>query len=127
MVTVSVIAFLSAASLVMVGCPAAPPPSGNPCEDVTCDASETCVDGVCQSNDVIAIDLPAVRDRGDDVILLAEHYTAQFAKDSRKPITGIDEVAIQTLKSYAWPGNVREIRNVIERAVLLSSGDQYSP
>ena len=76
--------------------------------------------------DVIAIDLPAVRDRGDDVILLAEHYTAQFAKDFRKPITEIDEGAIQALKSYTWPGNVREIRNVIERAVLLSRGDQLS-
>ncbi|MCH7632374.1 MAG: sigma-54-dependent Fis family transcriptional regulator [Planctomycetes bacterium] len=73
--------------------------------------------------DVVTIDLPPVRDRGDDVILLAEHYTAQFAKDFRKPITSIDESAMKALKSYAWPGNVREIRNVIERAVLLSSGD----
>ena len=74
--------------------------------------------------DVVTIDLPAVRDRGDDVILLAEHYAAQFAKDFRKPITSIDEGALKTLKSYAWPGNVREIRNVIERAVLLSRGDK---
>ena len=76
--------------------------------------------------DVVTIDLPAVRDRGDDVILLAEHYAAQFAKDFRKPITSIDEGALQTLKSYAWPGNVREIRNVIERAVLLSRGDRLT-
>ena len=70
--------------------------------------------------DVITIDLPPVRDRGDDVMLLAKHYVAQFAKDFRKPITSINEDAVQALKSYAWPGNVREIRNVIERAVLLS-------
>ena len=76
--------------------------------------------------DVITIDLPAVRDRGDDVILLAKHYVAQFAKDFRKPMTSINEGAIQALRSYAWPGNVREIRNVIERAVLLSHGDQLS-
>ncbi len=76
--------------------------------------------------DVIAIDLPAVRDRGDDVVLLAEHYVAQFARDFRKPITSINEGAIQALKSYSWPGNVREIRNVIERAVLLSRGDHLS-
>ena len=76
--------------------------------------------------DVIAIDLPPVRDRGDDVILLAEHYAAQFAKDFRKPIASIDENALQALKSYAWPGNVREIRNVIERAVLLSRGDRLT-
>ena len=76
--------------------------------------------------DVVTIDLPAVRDRGDDVILLAKHYVAQFAKDFRKPITSIDEGALQMLKSYAWPGNVREIRNVIERAVLLSHGDCLS-
>ena len=75
---------------------------------------------------VVTIDLPAVRDRGDDVILLAEHYAAQFAKDFRKPITSIDEGAVQILKSYAWPGNVREIRNVIERAVLLSRGDRLT-
>ena len=76
--------------------------------------------------DVVTIDLPPVRDRGDDVILLAEHYTAQFAKDFRKPITCIDESAMKALTSYAWPGNVREIRNVIERAVLLSSGDRLT-
>ena len=76
--------------------------------------------------DVIAIDLPAVRDRGDDVVLLAEHYVAQFAKDFRKPITSIDEGAVKKLKSYPWPGNVREIRNVIERAVLLSRGDRLT-
>jgi transcriptional regulator with PAS, ATPase and Fis domain len=76
--------------------------------------------------DVVTIDLPAVRDRGDDAILLAEHYVAQFAKDFRKPITGIDDDAVEKLKAYSWPGNVREIRNAIERGVLLSRGEKLT-
>ncbi len=73
--------------------------------------------------DVVSIYLPPLRERGDDVRLLAQHFTARFAQDFRKPIHTIDDAAFEKLHSYPWPGNVRELRNVIERAVLLSKGD----
>jgi DNA-binding NtrC family response regulator len=73
--------------------------------------------------DVVSIHLPPLRERGDDIKLLVQHFTARFAKDFRKPITRIDDAAFRRLQSYAWPGNVRELRNVMERAVLLSKGD----
>lgn len=73
--------------------------------------------------DVITIDLPPMRERGDDVILLARHFVAAFAKEFRKPITNVDDNALKKLRAYAWPGNVRELRNATERAVLLSTGD----
>ena len=76
---------------------------------------------------VIPIELPPLRDRGDDVSLLARFYVTHFAKEFRKPITKIDAEALAQLAQYAWPGNVRELRNVIERAVLLSQGDTIGP
>ncbi len=76
--------------------------------------------------DVIPIDLPPLRDRGDDVVLLAEHYVTQFARDFRKPITEINQAAKEKLKHHDWSGNVRELRNVIERAVLLSKSETLS-
>jgi transcriptional regulator with PAS, ATPase and Fis domain len=76
--------------------------------------------------DVVAIDLPPLRARGDDVILLAKYFATKFAAEFRKPITDIDRAALKKLKSYPWPGNVRELRNVIERAVLLSTGDELT-
>ncbi len=76
---------------------------------------------------VIPIDLPPLRERGDDVKLLAQHYVTRFAHEFRKPITQVDERVYGMLAGYHWPGNVRELRNVIERAVLLSSGDTLGP
>ena len=73
--------------------------------------------------DVVTLDLPPLRDRGDDIVLLSQHYVASFAKEFRKPITSLDAKALKKLRSYGWPGNVRELRNVIERAVLLSTSD----
>ncbi len=77
--------------------------------------------------DVVTIQLPPLRERGDDVKLLAQHFTTRFAADFRKPITKIAEAAFAKLLAYPWPGNVRELRNVIERAVLLSKGDTIGP
>ncbi len=68
---------------------------------------------------VVPVFLPALRDRGDDVRLLADHFVAVYSREFKKAITGIDEVVYDKLATYAWPGNVRELRNVIERAVLL--------
>ncbi|GMU36749.1 MAG: sigma-54 dependent transcriptional regulator [Phycisphaerae bacterium] len=72
---------------------------------------------------VISILLPPLRERGDDIRILAQHLTARFAREFRKNIHQIDETAFRKLCGYAWPGNVRELRNVIERAVLLARGD----
>lgn len=71
---------------------------------------------------VIGIDLPPLRDRGDDVRLIAEYFTDVYAREFRKPIQSLAPDAMEKLMRYNWPGNVRELRNSIERAVLLSKG-----
>ena len=68
---------------------------------------------------VIPIRLPALRERTDDVPLLAEHFVNRFATQMGKQITGISGAALACLKAYAWPGNIRELENAIERAVAL--------
>jgi DNA-binding NtrC family response regulator len=73
--------------------------------------------------DVVTIDLPPLRDRGEDVILLAKYFLTKFAQDFRKTLTGLDESAVNKLMSYDWPGNVRELRNVIERGALLTRAE----
>ncbi len=73
---------------------------------------------------VLPIFMPPLRERGDDVCLLAQHFTSQYAREFKKPITTIDTAAYEKLRRYTWPGNVRELRNVIERAVLLTKDDQ---
>ncbi len=76
---------------------------------------------------VIPIDLPPVRERGNDIKLLAQYFVDQFAKDFKKPVTDITKGAYDKLFDYAWPGNVRELRNVMERAVLLCDKDAIGP
>ena len=68
---------------------------------------------------VIPLQLPALRERGDDISLLAEHFVARFAADMHKEITGISKSAAAALLSYSWPGNIRELENAMERAVAL--------
>ena len=68
---------------------------------------------------VIQIDIPPLRERGDDVRLLAEHYITSFRSRMRKSIDGIASDALAAFRRYEWPGNVRELRNVIERAMIL--------
>jgi DNA-binding NtrC family response regulator len=60
-----------------------------------------------------------MRERGDDVRLLAEHYITSFRNRLRKKIDGISPEALEAFRRYDWPGNVRELRNVIERAMIL--------
>src|SRR5256884_8135694 len=72
---------------------------------------------------VIQIDIPALRERGDDVILLTEHYIQSFGERLRKRITGITPEVASAFRHYNWPGNVRELRNVIERAMILEDDD----
>src|SRR5262245_55202478 len=71
---------------------------------------------------VIQIDIPPLRARSDDVILLAQHYIRQFNERLRKRITGVTPEVVEIFRKYAWPGNVRELRNVIERVMILEDG-----
>jgi two-component system, NtrC family, response regulator PilR len=68
---------------------------------------------------VIPVRLPPLRERADDVDLLAEHFTNKFAGQMKKDVRGISREALACLKAYAWPGNIRELENAIERAVAL--------
>jgi DNA-binding NtrC family response regulator len=72
----------------------------------------------------IPIHLPPLRERGEDIRLLANSFLKRHLKRYNKPLAGFIDQAIETLLSYEWPGNVRELDHTIERAVLLSSGDQ---
>jgi DNA-binding NtrC family response regulator len=77
---------------------------------------------------VIQIDIPALRERGDDVLLLAQHYidTIGSRLKRNRRITGISPEAREVFRKYHWPGNVRELRNVIERALILEENDQIT-
>ena len=71
---------------------------------------------------VFPIDVPPLRDRGDDVVQLAQHFLEQTCKDFGRDILTLTRAQTAILRSYGWPGNVRELKNVIERAVILSEG-----
>lgn len=71
----------------------------------------------------VPITVPPLRERGDDVILLAEHFLERFRREFRKPSLQISENARARLRSYLWPGNVRELQNTIERAAILSESE----
>jgi DNA-binding NtrC family response regulator len=73
---------------------------------------------------VFTIDLPPLRERGDDVILLANRFAREVAAESQVKPPVFTEPALAALRAYAWPGNVRELRNVVERAVILSRGGE---
>jgi len=73
---------------------------------------------------VIPLKLPPLRDRRDDIPLLAAHFVARYSSKNNKPIKGITDEALQALSAYRWPGNIRELENTIERGVVLSRGDQ---
>jgi DNA-binding NtrC family response regulator len=71
---------------------------------------------------VISIRLPPLRERRQDISLLAAHFLRKYAHENAKPVTGIQQEALQRLQAYAWPGNVRELENIMERAVVLTQG-----
>jgi two-component system, NtrC family, response regulator AtoC len=72
---------------------------------------------------VIQIDIPPLRERGEDAILLAQHYINLFNERLRKRVRGLTTEVAETFSQYPWPGNVRELRNVIERVMILEDGD----
>jgi DNA-binding NtrC family response regulator len=76
---------------------------------------------------VFPIQIPPLRDRGDDVVILARHFVDKFCRDMNKKTLTLTPPALDELRSYNWPGNVRELQNCIERAVILSEGDAIHP
>jgi DNA-binding NtrC family response regulator len=71
---------------------------------------------------VVSIKLPALRERPDDIAPLAEYFRKRFAAELKKSLKGFDAGALEALERHIWPGNIRELQNSIERAVLLSDG-----
>jgi two-component system response regulator HydG len=76
---------------------------------------------------VVPIHLPPLRDRKEDIPLLADHFFKLFQEKNKKSIQGILPKTLDTLMRYDWPGNIRELENVMERAILLCRGEYLSP
>jgi two-component system NtrC family response regulator len=106
-------------------------------EDISIDARTTCATNVDIDKaiaegrfredlyyriGVINIKLPPLRERGDDVLELAETFLEQYAKENRKKVVRFNPGAVAFLKRHPWPGNVRELRNKVQRAVIMSEG-----
>ncbi len=72
---------------------------------------------------VCPIRIPALRERGDDVALMAEHFLDRFRRELRKPRLKLATAALAALRAHAWPGNVRELQNALERAAILNDGE----
>jgi len=75
---------------------------------------------------IFPVTLPSLRQRPQDIPLLAEHFVSQFNAEFHKEVTGIDPAAMAVMQAYDWPGNIREMRNLIERAMLLSAGGRLT-
>jgi DNA-binding NtrC family response regulator len=75
----------------------------------------------------VEIHLPALRDRCEDIPLLAQHFLARNRARYRKQVTGFSPPAMQQMMQYAWPGNVRELEHTVERAILLCRGEEIEP
>jgi two-component system response regulator HydG len=71
---------------------------------------------------VVEIEMPPLRLRGTDVMLLAEQFVHRFAQENRRPIDGLSDGARRKVALHQWPGNLRELENTMQRAVLLSEG-----
>jgi len=69
---------------------------------------------------VFPLEVPALRERAEDVLLLAQNFLEKFQRKHGVKITGFSKSAIQSLKDHNWPGNVRELQNTVERAVILA-------
>jgi formate hydrogenlyase transcriptional activator len=74
---------------------------------------------------VMPIAVPPLRERVEDIPLLVEYFVARYAKEAGKDIRHVSKHTLQQLQSYGWPGNIRELQNVVERAVILSDGDTF--
>jgi DNA-binding NtrC family response regulator len=76
---------------------------------------------------VFTIDMPPLRERGEDVVLMARYFLQRYAKESAKPIRGFTPEAVDALLGHPWPGNVRELINRVRRAVVVAEGSLASP
>ena len=76
---------------------------------------------------VFPIEMPALKDRREDIPLLTEHFVGHFSKELRRPAPRVSKEALCILENYAWPGNVRQLKNVIERTLVLASQDEIFP
>jgi two-component system response regulator PilR (NtrC family) len=76
---------------------------------------------------VVQIDMPPLRERADDVPTLVLHFVEKFATEYGKPLRGVTPEALRLLRGYPFPGNVRELQNIIERAVALEPGTLITP
>lgn len=72
---------------------------------------------------VVHVDMPPLRQRGNDIVLLAEHFLRRFARENNRRIDGFSDAARAKLVAHRWPGNVRELENAIERAVVFTEGE----
>jgi PAS domain S-box-containing protein len=75
---------------------------------------------------VFPIEVPALRERKEDILILVEYFVQRYASRAGKNIHSIDKKTLHLLQCYEWPGNIRELQNVIERSVILSSGEVFS-
>ena len=76
---------------------------------------------------VVTILLPPLREREEDILLLAEYYLNRFAQENNKPVRGFNREAAKAMSEYSWPGNIRELENKIKRAVILANHSQIVP
>ncbi|RPI36415.1 MAG: sigma-54-dependent Fis family transcriptional regulator [Nitrospiraceae bacterium] len=73
---------------------------------------------------VIEVTIPALRERKEDIDVLARHFVEKYSRENNKKVLGITDEAMEILLNYLWPGNIRELRNVIERAVVLAGAEK---
>lgn len=76
---------------------------------------------------VITVEIPPLRQRGGDLLSFAEHYAKYFAAQCERFLRGFTDEAIACISAYSWPGNLRELRNAVERAVIMAKGDRIFP
>lgn len=76
---------------------------------------------------VFPIFIPPLRERKEDILLLADYFINKFKKENKKKVKGVSRAALDVLMAYGWPGNVRELENVVERAVILSQKELITP
>jgi len=76
---------------------------------------------------VVTITLPPLRERKEDIVVLARHFLEKYAQEIGKAVRFIDDAAFRLLIDYRWPGNVRELKNIIERAILITESDTILP
>jgi PAS domain S-box-containing protein len=74
---------------------------------------------------VFPIHVPPLRDRKEDIPMLVEYFVKRFADKARKPVSKIDKNTLKLCQSYHWPGNIRELQNIVERSVILCTGDTF--